>query len=93
MIFVCEPDFNGGENYVIKTGLKNQCISKKELNWLNLDKFFVCTSYKTQLVFDCVKIGSTKTYYSVLHSYNSMTTLLKQHCCTFYQAFLYAQNK
>ena len=26
MYFVCEPDYNGGENYAIKTGLKNQCI-------------------------------------------------------------------
>ena len=28
--FVYEPDYNGGENYVIQTGLKNQCIFKKE---------------------------------------------------------------
>ena len=29
MYFVCEPDYNGGENYVTQTGLKNQSFKRK----------------------------------------------------------------
>ena len=29
MYFACEPDYNGGENYVTQTGLKNQSFKRK----------------------------------------------------------------